>query len=64
MKYDLRKPTVWAVKLGIRVGIFYACKQEKSQENPKQEETEIRRDFDESCSNFKNHMERKKEEQK
>lgn len=57
MKYDLRKPTVWAVKLGIRVGIFYACKQEKSQEK-------FERDFDESCSNFKNHMERKKEEQK
>ena len=52
MKYDLRKPTVWAVKLGIRVGIFYACKQERE------------RDFDESCSNFKNYMERKKEEQK
>ena len=58
MKYDLRKPTVWAVKLGIRVGIFYACKQEKSQEKFERE-----RDFDESCSNFKNYMERKKEEQ-
>lgn len=55
MKYDLRKPTVWAVKLGIRVGIFYACKQEKFW---------MDRDFDESCSNFKNYMERKKEEQK
>ena len=41
MKYDLRKPTVWAVKLGIRVGIFYACKQEKSQEKFERE-----RDFD------------------
>lgn len=57
MKYDLRKPTVWAVKLGIRVGIFYACKQETSQEKFERE-----RDFDESCSNFKNYMERKKEE--
>ena len=44
---------------GIRVGIFYACKQEKSQEKFERE-----RDFDESCSNFKNYMERKKEEQK
>lgn len=59
MKYDLRKPTVWAVKLGICVGIFYACKQEKSQGKFEKE-----RDFDESCSNFKNYMERKKEEQK
>lgn len=59
MKYDLRKPTVWAVKLGIRVGIFMHANRKSHRKNSKEKET-----LTESCSNFKNYMERKKEEQK
>ena len=39
MKYDLRKPTVWAVKLGICVGIFYIAPEVPQDFHEKFEET-------------------------